>query len=116
MESVSGDAQFVNGKGQKISVSTVSGDIDAKDIDVRSGAFKSVSGDATIKALVEKPDFSFESVSGALTRSLPSTARIDVNFESMTGTLDNEFGKGKENPGQLSISSLSGDAEVIKIK
>ena len=116
LESVSGDAALTDGTGDKLSVSTVSGDIAADNISIKGGAFKSVSGDATIKSLIEKPNFSFESVSGDLKLSLPATADIDVNFESMTGELQNEFGAAKQGAGKLSVSSLSGDAKVSKIK
>src|SRR5690606_383300 len=108
LESVSGDVQFAQGKGENISVTTVSGKILLNDLDVTKGAFKSVSGDANLKVLAEKPNFSFSTVSGDLKLSLPSSASVNVKFESMTGELQNEFGRGTDGAGQLDISSLSG--------
>ena len=118
MSSVSGDLQLKASQGDSIKLEAVSGDGILNITGLKKAEFSSVSGDIQLKALQTNPELKFSSVSGDLTLSLPKDSAIDVEFESMTGDLKNDFGISKKGTSSKSLkfSSLSGDATIRKLK
>ncbi len=113
---VSGDLKVKKSAGEEITVETVSGDSDFEIQTLKKGHFTSVSGDTLLKASLQNPEIDFESVSGDFTLEIPSESQVDVNFNSMTGELVNDFGVSKGKANKIKFSSLSGDAKISKIK
>ena len=113
---VSGDVRLKDSKGQNIKIESVSGSNHVEVSDVKSAEFSSVSGDTVLVSKTTNPTLKYSSVSGDLNLKIPQDSDVDVNFESMTGDLINDFGRSKKSNKTLKFSSLSGSAKIQKIK
>lgn len=116
MATVSGDLRIKSGAGGFLKFETVSGDINVEVSGLKEMDMESVSGSAVVQSLNTHPEMEFNSVSGDLSLNIPSNSEVDVNFESMTGELINDFGVSKSSGKKLKFSSLSGSASINKIK
>jgi len=130
IKTVSGDIKLPEMKVQNVSLETVSGDI-ASSASIDNLTLNSVSGDATINNLVGslkthsisgKVNASFstlnnssivgDSVSGSMSLSLPSTAKPDVTFTSVSGDLENDLGSSPDSSNKVNFHSVSGDLTI----
>lgn len=116
MASVSGGLKLEKSRGRTLTMESVSGDIHVEVLGLEKVKFNSVSGDLTLTSNNATPELEFGSVSGDLSLNLPGNSQVDVNFESMTGELVNEFGQSGAEGKKLKFGSLSGSATIHKIK
>lgn len=115
LTTVSGDLRLKQSKGRALKMESVSGDSHLQMQGLKEVEISSVSGDA-IMYLDTNPQMKFASVSGDLNLRLPSDSQVDVDFESMTGDLVNDFNLSKKATHKLKFSSLSGSAKIHKVQ
>lgn len=113
---VSGNLNLKSSQGKTIKVESVSGSNMVEVTDLMVAEFSSVSGSTTLHSKNTNPKIQFESVSGSLDLKIPENSQVEVNFESMTGELINEFGVSQGATNQIKFSSLSGSATIHKMK
>lgn len=113
---VSGSLDFSNSQVTSFNIESVSGSATLSVDKLKKAKFETVSGSVSLATSEKKPEVAFESVSGSLTIQMPAESQVDVNFESMTGSLVNEFGISDQAAGQVQFTSLSGSAEIKKLK
>ena len=109
----------LDGGGEDVSLSTVSGVIRAAGGAVERGRFESVTGPITFAAdVVHGGDLRFDTHSGAIDLRFARGAGIEVDAETVTGSIENAWtqtrpGIGREGRGmELGTSSGMGGARV----
>jgi hypothetical protein len=129
--SVSGDVSITGAEGI-VKGSSVSGNVELRNLRISSVRASSVSGDVdvSVDALTGDGDLHFTSVSGNVTAVLPTNLDADVSMRSVSGQLDSEFpltlngrmnrrsleariGKGGR---ALEVTTVSGDVRLRSIK
>ena len=129
--SVSGDVSITGAEGI-VRGSSVSGNVELRNLRISSVRASSVSGDVdvSVDALTGDGDLHFTSVSGNVTAVLPNNLDADVSMRSVSGQLDSEFpltlngrmnrrsleariGKGGR---ALEVTTVSGDVRLRSIK
>jgi len=121
---VSGDVHVSDAVVGKTAITTTSGDMKLEG-ELRSMTISSVSGDAKITTSID--NLVFESVSGDVSLTLPENASFAIEFDSVSGDLENEFptivesqkrndvkGTVGDGKGSISINTVSGDASIDK--
>lgn len=108
---VSGDAG-----GQKVlDVATGSGGIDLREL---TGPVTARSGSGFVSLLwsaaPRSGDVDVRTGSGGITAILPKDAKVDVSFQSGSGSLADDFAHDEKGPLRLTLRSGSGDAKVKK--
>ena len=125
--SVSGNVSITGAEGI-VKGSSVSGDVELRNLRASSIRASSVSGDVdvTVDAFTGDGDLTFTSVSGNVTALLPNNLDADVSMRSVSGQLDSEFpltlngrmnrrsleariGKGGR---MLEVTTVSGDVRL----
>jgi hypothetical protein len=129
--SVSGDVSITGAEGI-VRASSVSGNVDMRQLRASSVRASSVSGDVdvSVDALTGEGDLTFNSVSGNVTALLPQNIDADVSMRSVSGSFDSEFpltlngrmnrrsleariGKGGR---MLEVHTVSGDVRLRSTK
>ena len=125
---VSGDIS-VDGAHGDISASSVSGDIEIEHVHATSLKLSTVSGDidARVDEITGNGDFSFHSVSGDLTLTVPRAFSADLSMTTVSGDIDSDFpitlGNGRmsrrsmnarigSGGRRLDVSTVSGDLKL----
>lgn len=125
---VSGDIS-IDGAHGDISASSVSGDIEIDHVHAASMRLNTVSGDikAYVDELTGNGDFSFHSVSGDLTLTVPRAFSADLSMTTVSGDIDSDFpitlGNGRmsrrsmnarigSGGRRLDVSTVSGDLKL----
>ena len=112
---VSGNLVLTDCQGKTLKLETVSGDNNVAMSDLVSAEFATVSGSTQLKSMNTNPRIKFESVSGNLALQIPEDSQVEIDFESMTGDLVNDFGKSQGGTNPIKFSSLSGSAKINKL-
>jgi DUF4097 and DUF4098 domain-containing protein YvlB len=117
-KSVSGSVNL-QGVGERVNVSTVSGDARVVGDRIRLGTFESVSGGIRLTGALERgAALTLNSHSGDIELRLPSATAADFEVKTFSGDISNQFGPQAERtsrygPGrELRFSSGRGDARV----
>jgi hypothetical protein len=129
--SVSGDVTITGAEGI-VKGSSVSGNVELRNLRASSVRATSVSGDVDVlvDAFTGDGDLTFTSVSGDVTAVLPNNLDADVSMRSVSGQLDSEFpltlngrmnrrsleariGKGGR---PLEVTTVSGDVRLRSVK
>ena len=129
--SVSGDVSIIGAEGM-VRGSSVSGNVDLRNLRATGVRATSVSGDVdvSVDALTGDGELHFTSVSGNVVVLLPSTLDADVSMRSVSGQLDSDFpltlngrvnrrsleariGKGGR---PLEVTTVSGDVRLRSVK
>ena len=113
---VSGDLKLGAGKTDHLSVQSVSGDILGEEFAANRANIKSVSGDVRLMSESTRPSFNVKTVSGDLALVLSQAPNVKVLFKSVSGELKNQLEGSGQSLGRIQFSSLSGDAEISKIR
>lgn len=129
-ETASGDVRVSNVTG-KIEASSASGNVEVENVAGEVSA-KTASGDVDvlIKELTGTSDLKFSTASGDVKVAVPANTNADVEMQTMSGSVKNEFGLQVERPQygpgasvegrigsggrSLKISAASGDVELLK--
>jgi DUF4097 and DUF4098 domain-containing protein YvlB len=127
--SVSGDVSISGAHGD-VTASSVSGDIVLDHLHASSVNANSVSGDVEVNVdeLLGRGDFTFHSVSGDVTLSVPRDFGADLSMTTVSGDIDSDFpitlgGDGRMNRRSISarigaggrkldVSTVSGDLRL----
>lgn len=129
--SVSGDVSITGAEGV-VKGSSVSGDVELRNLRASSVRATSVSGDVdvTVDAFTGDGDLTFTSVSGNVTAVLPTNLDADVSMRSVSGQFDSDFpltlngrmnrrsieariGKGGR---PIEVSTVSGDVRLRSVR
>ncbi len=132
LESVSGDAE-VRGNNSRLELETVSGDIRASgiqqhaDIESVSGDLRlqavdlenlqagTVSGDVIIDtSLANRARVRLETHSGEIELNLPADTRFDLDSDTFSGDVDNEFGSDSNSDISIDAETFSGNITISK--
>jgi DUF4097 and DUF4098 domain-containing protein YvlB len=110
-ENVSGSIEL-SGKVTRIEAATVSGNIEIMTENTERIETESVSGSIEYDgALAKNGSYTFDSFSGTTKLTLPGNTNADVDFETFSGSVDNEF-NGKGGSKSQSFAIGSGGASV----
>ena len=109
----------MQGNGEDVTLTTVSGSIRAGGGTVQRGRFESVTGPLVFAGdLAPGGDVRFDTHSGAIELRLARAVRLDLDASSVTGTIENGWNHarpiaGREGRGmELGVSSGMGGARV----
>ncbi len=99
--------------GQDIGASTISGSIRSSGGEVERVKFESTTGGVALSStLARAASVELETHSGAIDVELTSRAEVDVDAATMTGVIDNRWGRGRPTAGRegrgMTFTSASG--------
>lgn len=127
---VSGEVQIENVNFRNFKIESVSGNIEIRESDFFEGDFGTVSGEIfvynsgnvtsieTVSGNVEIEDFEvikdvrIGTVSGEVKLDLIENDSIDLEFESVSGNLENSFGNVYDGNYEVFVETTSGDLKV----
>lgn len=131
IKSISGEISCENIKSNnEFNVETSSGDIDVNNLENSEGNFKSISGEINLEELERinsiitssgdvkinsykiNNDLNIKTVSGEVELDLKENSSIDLEFESNSGDLDNDFRDVYGGKNKIYVKTGSGDLSI----
>jgi len=111
IETSSGNIDIKNLSCENFNVRSVSGEISIRNSE-GINFVKTSSGDISMSGLKIKNNLDIESVSGEVDLGLVGGSSVDVEFESVSGDFDNDFGNVHDGNYEVYVKTSSGDLRV----
>ena len=116
LKTVSGNIRFHGNATDSFSSSAVSGDIQGDGLSAPEISGETVSGNIDLKLLSVKPNARIHSISGKVSLTLPSKARVEIQTKTVSGEklIDAGVSEKSYHAGMISIDTVSGSIKIRK--
>lgn len=111
MKSVSGDLVVENSEFLESDIESISGEIFIYD-STEINSISSISGNIEINNLDIKRNLKISTVSGDVKLKIKNNSSIDLEFESISGDLENDFGEVYDGEYEINVETTSGDLRI----
>ena len=112
IDNVSADISVDGMQIKEFSADTVSGDVNVKGA-VENFETESVSGNSTLTSTVTPREIDSDTVSGDTTITVPADSQFSIDYDSVSGELNNAFPtKSDNNSGKWRFDTVSGDVTI----